>query len=128
MALPCQILAQSSCCGINFRIYLGDIEGKTVDVAVRHLSESEVRYGLGYIASAYWLKIVVMNVISDQQHLVLINKNSFIKRLIGVGVSRKIIDLCLAKVDFSLLEISPTRHPLPASVSSATFVSHGPLI
>lgn len=128
MALPCQILAQSSCCGINFRIYLGDIEGKAIDVAIRHLSESEVRYGLGYIAWSYWFKISIIDVISDQKHQVLINKNSLIKRLTAVGVTRNIIDTCMSNANFSLLEMSPIRSPLPACVSSSTFASHGPLV
>lgn len=128
MDLPCQILVETSCCKINFRIYIGHIGTKAVDVAVKHLTEAQSKKGLGCLSNCYWLKMSVVDVTSNTRHQVLINKGSLLKRLKAAGVARGIIKACIASKDFSLLNLAVTPSRVPKNISSSIFYSHGPLL
>jgi hypothetical protein len=128
MDLHCQILVDSSCCRIKFRIYMGHVNSKSVDVAIRHLSESEAKKGLGCMTKKYWLKMPIVDITSGTRHQVLMNKSSIVKRLSKVGISKSLASACIASADFSLLGLNVARSPLPKNISSSIFYSHGPLL
>lgn len=128
MELPCQILVSSSCCQLKFRIYIGHLGQKAVDVAIKHLTESEAKKGLGCFTKIYWLKMAIIDVTSHTRHQVLINKNSLVKRLSAAGVSKGLVKACIASSDFSILALAVSRSVMPKHISSSAFYSHGPLL
>lgn len=125
MDLPCQILVRSRCCFQGFRLYLGHIGTQVVSVAIRHLSSSEMKKGLGCISKGYWLKMPIIDVTSDTRHQVLINKRSLIKNLAKAGIAKATIDRCIKTSDFSYLGLQVELQPCVDHVSSPIFFSYG---
>lgn len=118
-----------TCCrSIQFRLYLGHFDHKPVTVAMRHLTENEVRYGLSFFSSLYFFKMRIRDETSHILYDVAINKNSCIKRLALAGINRRMIQVAIQTSNFSLFYFLIEPHFKLNYVSQHIFYSHGPLV
>jgi len=129
----CQIVVKIkySCCGnpqVDFRAYFGHYQGKEVCCAIRHLTEKEVRRGVSWPVSRYWLPIELRDTRLNVTYPVLLNIASIRKRFVAAGCFKEIIEFCIQSKNFSVLKLTfQDKISLPY-ITHGAFISHGPFI
>lgn len=120
--------ATSSCCGsVKFRLYLGHIGLHAIHVAVRHLTEKEVRYGLSFWTKRRYFPAYFSEVNATEKTMILINKNSLFKRFMASGCLKQDILAYFCGSQLSSLGLSYVKNHHQRWMSTHAFFSHGPL-